>query len=504
LIYTDFWIAHRLAGGSLMKEDENVLTQEHARSKAPRGLRFDREHGFAPYAISGTVVTCKKGARAFVPWKGVGKMQGQDIEPTGGQSPLPDENPSAAVIEQLRRILDSHAFSNSPRAKEFLSYVVENGLTGHTELLKERSIGINLFHRPPSYVTSDDPIVRVKAGEVRRRLAQYYAEGEHSLEVQIEIPVGSYIPKFHWKNQPVHAPLALGVEVVEQPLAPPKRHERWKIWGFAAALTIVVITGTTLIRVRYHAPSTLDLFWEPLSATKQPVLICVPSPVGYAVNSELFQQSPAAHSGIYDSLAKRNATPLQLDPNTSIKWKEITPLDDYYVNKDDAYAAEELSVFFAAEHRSTQVRLGSDYTYEDLRSSPAILVGAYNNPWMDRVMSDLPIGFHESGEILWIEDRTKAGQVWKASTDGRRGSKDFALVARVLNSKTGQFLIILSGVGMVGTKAAGDFITHEGDLETALRATPGGWERKNIEVVLETDVVDGSPSPPRAVAVKVW
>jgi len=113
-------------------------------------------------------------------------------------------------------------------------------------------------------------------------------------------------------------------------------------------------------------------------------------PVGYAVSPELFPKSPAAHTGIYDSVAKRNVTPLQMDPETSIKWKEITPLTDFYINKDDAYAAEELLGFFSREHRLTQLRLGTDYTYEDLQSSPAVLVGANNNPWMDRVMSDLP------------------------------------------------------------------------------------------------------------------
>jgi hypothetical protein len=132
------------------------------------------------------------------------------------------------------------------------------------------------------------------------------------------------------------------------------------------------------------------------------------------------------------------------------------------------------------------------------------LIGAYNNPWSDRVMSDLPIGFHESEGILWIEERAKPGQVWKISPEGRLGNKDFALVARLLNAKTGQFLLIVSGVGMVGTKAAGHFITQEEELETAMRGAPTGWERKNVEIVLETDVVDGSPSPPRAVAIKVW
>jgi hypothetical protein len=413
-------------------------------------------------------------------------------------------NRHTKILAQLAQILNSPAFCNSARSKEFLSYVVEQVLAGHIDDLKERSIGVNLFHRHPTYDTGEDPIVRVKAGEVRRRLAEYYAGAEKSPELHIELPVGAYVPKFRWATQADPLPLAPEPEVLEPPPTAPKHSGRRRVRGIAAALTSVGIAAIFLVRALYHSPSTLDLFWEPLSASKQPVLVCVPSPVSYAVNSDLFPKSPAASSGIYDSMAKRNTTPLHLAPETSIEWREMTPLDDFYVNKDDAYVAVELSAFFAQTHRPSQVRIGKDYTYEDLRNSPAILIGAYNNPWIGRVMSDLPVGFRESGEVLWIEERAKPGQVWRASLEGRLGTKDFALVARVLNSKTGQFLIIISGIGMVGTKAAGHSISHEEDLKTALRSAPAGWERKNLEVVLETDVVDGSPSPPHAVAVKVW
>jgi len=431
-----------------------------------------------------------------------------NIQESGQQvTQIPDSNANrhTEILAQLTQIQNSPAFCNSARSKEFLSYVVEQIHAGHIDNLKERSIGVNLFHRAPTYDTGEDPIVRVKAGEVRRRLAEYYAGVEKAPELHIELPVGSYVPKFRWRTQPDPLPLPPEPELLEPPpVAAPKQSSRRRVREIAAALTIVGIAAMFLSQTYYHRPSTLDLFWEPLSTTKQPVLICVPSPVGYAVNSDLFPKSPASSSGIYDSVAKRNTTPLQLAPETSIQWKELTPLTDFYVNKDDAYVAEELSAFFAQTHRPSQVRFGRDYTYEDLRNSPAILIGAYNNPWMDRVMSDLPIGFRESGELLWIEDRTKPGQVWKASLEGRLGTKDFAVLARVLNSKTGQFLIIISGIGMVGTKATGRTISHEEELKTALRSAPAGWERKNLEVVLETDVVDGSPSPPHAVAVKVW
>lgn len=419
------------------------------------------------------------------------------------QFPDSEAHRHAEILTQLTQIQNSPAFCNSARSKEFLSYVVEQVLAGHIDNLKERSIGVNLFHRAPTYDTGEDPIVRVKAGEVRRRLAEYYAGIEKAPELHIELPVGSYVPKFRWTTHLDPEPPAAEVEVVDQPLIAPRGPSRTAL-RIAAGLVIVGIAAVFLTRAFYHRASTLDLFWQPLSATRQAVLICVPSPVGYAVNSNLFPKSPAASSGIYDSMAKRNTTPLQLAPETPIEWKELTPLADFYVNKDDAYVAEELSAFFAQAHRPSQVRIGNDYTYEDVRNSPAILIGAYNNPWIGRVMSDLPIAFHEDGEVLWIEDRTKPGQVWKASSEGRRGTKDFALVARVLNSKTGHFLIIISGIGMVGTKAAGQSISREEELEAALRSAPAGWERKNLEVVLETDVVDGSPSPSRAVALKVW
>ena len=73
-------------------------------------------------------------------------------------------------------------------------------LEGHPELLKERTIGTEVFQRPPGYATGDDPVVRVQAGEVRRRLEQYYQAAEDSPIVSIELPLGSYSPAFKWRS----------------------------------------------------------------------------------------------------------------------------------------------------------------------------------------------------------------------------------------------------------------------------------------------------------------
>src|ERR1700694_5999171 len=86
----------------------------------------------------------------------------------------PQQSPEA-VREALTRVLASTEFRTSKRSQEFLRYVVEHTLNGHRDMLKERTIGIEVFGRPTSYDPSDDATVRVKAGEVRKRLGIYYA-----------------------------------------------------------------------------------------------------------------------------------------------------------------------------------------------------------------------------------------------------------------------------------------------------------------------------------------
>ncbi len=426
-------------------------------------------------------------------------MKSQESASAEMHSAPSDENRRAAILLQLKRIRESHAFCNSARAKEFLSYVIERAIDGQTELLKERWIGVNLFHRTPTYVTGEDPIVRVKAADVRKRLSQFYAEEKPRPEVRIEIPVGSYVPKFYWKSD---AKLAL-LESERLAVEPKAQARRPHARNIAIGVVVFVLLGIAIASV-IHRPggqqSQFEAFWAPVFASQQQVLICIPSPVGYEFTAEVYRKAGQADQEHVD----RDNTPLQLPPETSLKWKDVVPIPDFFVNKDDTYVAADLAGLFATLHKSSAVRIGRDFTYEDLRNSPAVLIGAYNNPLTLRMISDLPIVFRERDGLQWIEDRGHPGRVWRAGVDGRRGSKDFAIVARLLNSKTGQFMVIVGGIGMVGTEAAGRFISRQGDIDAALRTVPAGWQRKNLELVLENDVIDGSPAPPRVVTVIVW
>jgi hypothetical protein len=102
--------------------------------------------------------------------------------------------PEKAVRLQLRRILESPEFRASKRCQDFLAFVVEQTLAGLP--LKERTVGAGVFGRDASYNTNEDGIVRIKAGEVRKRLGLFYAGPGSQDEVEIELPIGSYVPTF--------------------------------------------------------------------------------------------------------------------------------------------------------------------------------------------------------------------------------------------------------------------------------------------------------------------
>ena len=108
-----------------------------------------------------------------------------------------------AILLELQEVLASPHFCNSKRYPALLKYIVENTLAGNAELLKERTLGVEVFDRPPSYDTNTDTVVRYTAGEVRKRLSLYYHELERKPVIQISLPAGSYIPEFlHSHDEP--------------------------------------------------------------------------------------------------------------------------------------------------------------------------------------------------------------------------------------------------------------------------------------------------------------
>jgi TolB-like protein len=104
------------------------------------------------------------------------------------------------VRDHLKDVLASNAFAGSKRAQEFLQLIVGHALAGELDSLRERMIGAEMFGRPIDYDAANDAVVRVRATEARRKLAQYYRDLSKPPVVRIDLPSGSYVPKFYWES----------------------------------------------------------------------------------------------------------------------------------------------------------------------------------------------------------------------------------------------------------------------------------------------------------------
>jgi hypothetical protein len=402
----------------------------------------------------------------------------------------------AAILRELRSILNSEAFRNSVRSKQFLCYVVQQKLEGHDELLKERTIGTAIFLRKADYATADDSVVRVQAGGVRRRLERYYHTATHS-PVRIELPLGSYAPDFHWDL----APTRLDVN----PASEPKK--RWLPWmiGIAGVSLVICLAIATRLPNRRPAASALDEFWSPVFASSQPVLICLAKPVLYRPSLELYRRYSKTHPGTFQTEVERSNQVLPLEPNEKLVWGDMVPFADYGVAMGDVYVAARLSALFDHIDKPSQVRIGSNYSFQDLRNSPAVMVGAFNNPWTMQMTSNLRFVFAEKDGNFGIQEQGPEGKT-RSWVRGPHGEivEDFAVVTRLLEAKTGQVVIAAAGLGANGTQAAGEFISRRDYLEEAFRTAPSDWQKKNLQVVVQTTITDSVAGPPRVVATYFW
>ena len=125
------------------------------------------------------------------------------------------EREKQLVRSQLEKIVSDARFTASKRYPCLLRYIVEQTLAGNEDDLKERTLGIEVFHRPPDYDTNADPVVRLCAAEVRKRLAQYYQSPAHVGQLKIDLNPGSYVPVF--SRPEVDAP---GIETIRAEVMP--------------------------------------------------------------------------------------------------------------------------------------------------------------------------------------------------------------------------------------------------------------------------------------------
>ncbi len=400
-----------------------------------------------------------------------------------------------AVQQQLEHLLASSLFHSSKRYGQFLRFVVTRALDGQGSQLKERVLGIEIFERPPDYDTNTDPIVRVTAAEIRKRLDQYYQDPKHSQEIRLFLPSGSYVPQFSWPGHPngfpekATGPAALAVlqaesitPVADSPILRPRRFSvRAITFVVVAALLLALVSGWAAFRAPRQA--LVQQFWQPFVNSLDPTLFCLADQPQYA------------------SIRLRDA----VDP------QRVTTLPDSMVTViiDDVDPLVNIAGMLRTDGKNYRVLGESTTTLTDLRRSPSVFIGAFDNGWTLRLTAPLRFHFGNDASMtqFWIEDRNnpeKREWLLDRMQQKTEDYKDYAIVARFIPPDTDQVSVVAAGIGRGGTVAAGEFLVNENRMHEIAKQLPADWQKKNIEVVLETQVIQGRSGPPRVKAVHVW
>ena len=424
----------------------------------------------------------------------------------------PSQKQAAAVMAELAAILASNSFSSSKRCEDFLEFVVRRALAGDYESLTERFLGVELFGRAVDYETATDSIVRVRANDVRRRLAQYYSGQRSAVAVRIDLNAGGYIPEFHWRTEE-KADTSSGLENAgsasqipasrtsgDQLLAPGTEEARsyvakarWRSRAFWWICVGAAVTAAALLAlILQPQPSNFDRFWRP-------VLEASSSPVLNLPTTDTFQFQP-------DAMQQFS----QLKPGESVKLGlgDVQTFHNWHVSQPVLQATLSVALALERKGKTPLVRLGTDLKMDELRGHPIIAIGSFSNPWTQQNVAGLRFTFDRGAsdrEPPRIKDTLNPQRSWSLPhTYPEPQTKDYAIVTRTFDPVTREPFVSLAGLHSFGNQIAGEFVSQESSWNELAGRAPAGWEKMNLQVVLETNIIGTTPSSPKIVEVYFW
>ncbi|MGA2217539.1 MAG: hypothetical protein ABSG51_05605 [Terracidiphilus sp.] len=421
-----------------------------------------------------------------------------------------------AILRELKKVLASPQFSSSKRYPALLQYIVEKTLEGKSNILKERTLGVDVFDRQPAYDTNADTVVRYTAGEVRKRLSLYYHELGRASQVRISLPAGSYVPEFlHRSEEPEEMgddsafvatpvindrfftaqadhlrepePFATRSLVAQtfpptpaidvSPGSAPRRNtatlrRRFRL-ACAAIVAAIAIIGIGWKYRTANSQTALNDFWRPVLHDQRTILMCTGSVVF----------APERVSG------------------TLTAGKDI----EYpFVSMEGASAISHVSGLLQSSGVQVQLKSAGATPLTELREHSFILLGAFNNQWSLRLLE--PLRFHfESEPAEAIVDRMQPQVRWVRDPSLPYSSADdYALLARYRDNTTDSWVVVLAGVGRNGTEAAAEFACSPHYMQLLRDQLGTDLNSRNIEAVLKVSVIDGKTGAPSILAVHAW
>ena len=428
-----------------------------------------------------------------------------------------------------QRVVESRHFARSPLLSKFLLYVVTETLEGRQESITEHQIGVHVFGRPASYRTVEDNIVRNYARQLRKRLAEHFAES-HDASMRIEIPVGGYVPVF----TPLRANLEAGqqgsrrAEGAQSGVEHPGQLEERQLGGEAAAeraqaepkmqrkstaaprvaalllysAALIAVTALILLRWNSQQPEEpAQALWRALLGGAATTYV-VPPDAGFNLVEDISHQSVPLAGYMHSNYKTLPLPALDAHSAADLRSQQLTDFVDLQL----MVAIARLKEYDPARVR---LRFPSDLRLDDLKDANAILIGSVcSNPWA--AVKDTRANFTivcsdgmQGSSIL--NRRPRMGEASSYASHWNEPTHEtYALISYLPNLSGSGHLLLLEGLDVAGTQAAAEALMESKVIAPILREArkPDG-SLASFEVLLKANSIEANATGTQVIASRI-
>jgi hypothetical protein len=406
---------------------------------------------------------------------------------------------------EIDRLVASHALHGSESLCKLLRYLGRQAAEHPGVPVKEYQIATEVFGRQADFDPQLDSMVRVQAGRLRAKLAEYYnSEGAHDRLV-IEIPKGSYAMAVH--ERPGAQPSGDGDAGYHQPptgsltAALQNTGERFLLRALGVFLVAAVAVIGWLLWTRR----------EPTVSATVPAAAAVPAPV--EIFWKGFVRGPEEPWVIFSNAQFVGR------PDKGMRYYDAerdgkTPILDHYTGVGEVLAIHNLDLVFGALHKSLRVKRGSLFSLDDAKNNDLIFIGS---PGENLTLLDIPStreftfqrkqDGRRAGNMEILNAHPAAGEAasYMASPSNVPMTEDYAVVALVKAINPEHYELILAGTTTIGTQAAVEYVSRENYLRELLGKmnVTSSSDVKPFEAIIQVKVAKGVPVESSLLALRV-
>jgi hypothetical protein len=400
---------------------------------------------------------------------------------------------------QIEKLLSSHALHGSESLCKLLRYLSDHALDHPGAAPKEYQIATEVFGRPNNFDPHLDSTVRVQAGRLRGKLAEYYATEGAEDTILVDFPRGTYALAFH--DRPAVAGRNHGTASHDASLEGSQTSRRWLAAIILLSVILSAVVAVTMDRFlnrrtaearldtgTAEVPTVLHVFWKGfLTAPQEPWVI---------FSNAAFVGRPYTGMRYYNR---------DRDSGTFIL--------DHYTGVGEVLAVHALDGVFVRLHQPIRVKRGSLFSLDDAKNNDLIFIGS---PSENLTLLELPntqqFVFKQitSGsrmgtmEIINVHPESGEPKEFFPTSPDVTLAEDYSIIALKRGLNPAHSLLILAGGTTIGTQAAVEYVCQPDYLEQLLLrlSVSNSGELKPFEAVIHVKVARGVPVGSELVALR--